>query len=351
MDLRALYNSTKFAGGFTGRETFYKAVKKKFPGVKRSEINNYLKKDDAYTLHRPIQKSKKWRRVYAKHINYLYQIDLSDLSSMVEHNDGQKWILNIIDCFSKKCWAIAMKDKRGITITNAIKPILTRNKPCKIETDGGTEFKNRHFRALLRRLKIQTYSIYSDRKCALVERLQRTLKSRLYRAMTARGVYRWVDILQDIVDAYNNSPHRSHGLAPIMVTPRNSAEVRKKLYPPEKPAAPPKLKLGDTVRISRKKSAFQKSYHHTFSYEIFEISEVKKTNPVTYGIKDFNQESIKGSFYSVELQEVDRKDNIYPIEKIVAKRKRRGKLYYLVKYLGYPDSLNTWVPQEDLFKL
>lgn len=351
MDLRSLYNDPSFSGSFSGKQAFYEAVKKRYPQAKRSEVYAYLKSDDGYTLHKPVQKPKKYRRVYTKHINYLWQLDLSDMSSMAAENDGYKWICNCICTFSKKVYGIALKDKRATTVVNALKPLLTRYKPCKIETDGGTEFKNRLFTALLRKLNIQTYNIHSIRKNSIVERVQRTLKGRMYRAFTARGNYKWRDILQKIISGYNKSRHRMTKFAPNEINSRNQAIVRRNLFPREKRPRKGKLAVGDSVRITRQKSVFQKGFEQTYSYEIFQISKVKPTNPVTYEIEDLTRQTIKGSFYESELQLCDKSNNIYPIEKIVQKRRRNGTLQYLVKFMGYSDLFNAWVDQVDLFKL
>ena len=180
MDLKQYYNDPKFSGSFAGKHSFYRALKKNNVAVKKSDIDRYLKSDDAYTLHKPTKKPRKYRRVYTKGIGYLYQIDLCDMSALSKQNRGYKWLINVLDTFSKKLWAFKTKNKKGKTITDVLKPLLTSKPPLKLETDDGKEFKNSHFRALLRRLKIKTYSVSSDRKCALVEGLNRTLKTRMY---------------------------------------------------------------------------------------------------------------------------------------------------------------------------
>ena len=81
------------------------------------------------------------------------------------------------------------------------------------------------------------------------------------------------------------------------------------------------------------------------------ISKVQPTIPITYQIHDYNSNPIKGSFYSNELQLVDKSSGIYPIEKIVKKRKRGAKFQYLVKYIGYSEDFNSWIDQEELFDL
>ncbi len=352
MDLKTLYKTPRFPGAFAGQNQFYRALKDVNPAIKKKQVINHLRKEDSYTLHVPVFKPKKYRRVMTKGINYLWQVDLVDMSSLSKSNKGYKWIIMCIDTFSKKLWSFKAKNKTGKVITNTLKGILTQEKPKKLETDGGTEFKNRLFRALLKKLKIKTYSISSLRKCSIVERVNRTLKTRMYRAFTSRGSHVWIDILDGLVSGYNNSYHRSIKRSPNEVTPQNESEVRDILFPADPtPPAPAKFKFGDTVRITRQKSLFQKGYEQTFSYEVFKISEVKNTRPVTYGIRDYNSTSIKGSFYESELQICDKSSGIYPVERVLATRKYRGKTQYLVKYIGYSDIFNCWVDQQDLFDL
>ena len=275
------------------------------------------------------------------------------MSTYKDENDGYTFIITCIDTFSKKAWVFKMKNKAATSIVKAMKVLLLINKPQKIEFDQGTEFYNSKFLNLLKAFGIQHYSIFSDRKCSIVERFNRTLKTRMFRAFTAQGNHRYVDILDELVASYNETEHSSIKFAPNNVTLLNENIVRDNLYPKRgkhaKKLQKAMFKLDDTVRITRKKHVFQKGYEQTFSYEIFFVNEVKPTYPMTYGLKDYKGEVIRGSFYKEELQLVDKSNNIYPIERIVHQRKQNNKIEYLVKFVGYPDEANTWIPQSELF--
>ena len=174
----------------------------------------------------------------------------------------------------------------------------------------------------------------------------------MWRYFSAKGTYKWIDIVQDLVAGYNNSKHRSIGMTPNQVNLGNEIDVRDKLFPPTaQRRQKQKFRIGDTVRITRKKGVFEKGYQMTYGFEVFEISEIKNTYPITYGIKDYNGETIKGSFYTNELQHIDKSDNIWTVEKILQSRVRSGVREYRVKWAGYPNSLNSWVPHQDLFRL
>ena len=352
MSWKKLYKDPNFPGSFGGKKQFYRHVRVLYPLVKFKDVEKFLMSNDSYTLHKPVRAPRRYRRIYTKGIDYLYQIDLVDMSKFFRENNGFKWIITCIDTFSKKAWAFKMRDKSGISITNAMKVLLLVNRPQKIEFDQGTEFYNSRFLKLLKTYGIKHYSIYSDRKCAIVERFNRTLKTRMYRAFTAQGNHRYVDILQKLVDGYNNSKHRSIGMTPNEVNHENENIVRKMLYPRvRKQLQRNLLKLNQSVRISRKKDIFQKGYEQSFSYEVFKITEVKNTYPVTYGISDYKGEPVLGSFYKEELQIIDKSDDIYPIEEIVNQRTVNGRREYLVKWVDYPSEANSWIVESNLFNL
>ena len=355
MDLNELYNDPKFDGSFSGKKRFTEAVKDLYPNVKNSDIEKALVKNDPYTLHKPTRLPKLYRRIYTKYIGYLYQIDLVDMQAYSQENDGFCWLITVIDTFSKKAWVYPTKRKTATEISNSLKNIIEVNKPSKIEFDRGTEFYNAKFLKLLRDNGVKWYSSYGTPKTknAIIERFNRTLKTRMFRVFTKQGSHRWIDMYQNLVDGYNNSKHRSIGMAPNKVTKRNERIVRKTLYPTIIKKAKYKtayFKIGDSVRITRKKTTFQKGYEQTYSYEIFEVCRVNiRTYPVTYELRDYKGEQLKGAFYKEELQAVDKSDGIYPVEKIVSKRTVRGRSEYLVKFLGYPEQY--WISQSNLFDI
>ena len=354
MDLKKIYNDPKFPASFTGQQRFYYAQQKRTPSSSLHNIKRKLKAVDSYTLHKPTKKTKLYRRIFTKGINYLYQCDLVDLKVHAQENDGFKWLITIIDTFTKKAWVFKMKNKTGQSIVKEMTPFLRENTPKKIQFDQGSEFYNKLFLNLLKKHKIKHYSVYSDQKAAIVERFNRTLKERMFKYFTSRGTHRWVDVVQDLVNGYNQTKHSSTSFAPNDVVPANEDKVRKKLFPEVikvKEHKKPAFKVGDSVRITRIKGVLEKGYEMRWSWEVFKVIEVKDTYPVTYSLSDYKGELIQGSFYKSELQLVDKSEDIWPIEKILRKRKRGGLTEYLVKFLGYPNEANTWIKHQDLFNV
>ena len=350
VNIQKLYIDPTFPSSFSGKDAFVKDVLARYPSAKQKHVRKELLKSDAYTLHKPTRKPKVYRRIHTKGIGYLYQIDLVDMSSLVNSNDGYKWIITCIDTFSKEAFVFKTKNKTGQIIKETLEDFLTEKKPKRIEMDQGSEFYNSNFLALLRKLKIKWYSSYGM-KNAICERFNRTLKTRMYRAFSARGSHRWIDIVDNLVAGYNQTKHRSIGMAPKDVNKTNEAKVYKKLFPKITTTQKPKFSVNDTVRITRKKGVFEKGYAMTYTWEVFYISKIKKTHPITYTIRDFNGEEVKGSFYDSELQLVDKSSEVYPIEKIVGQRTKRGVVEYRVKWQGYSEAANSWIPHSDLFSV
>ena len=140
------------------------------------------------------------------------------MRSLSKENDGNQYILTIIDVFSKKAWAIAIKNKKGSSILEAISPILTKNTPLFIHADQGNEFFNKELGNFLKKHNITLYSTNSEVKASIVERFNRTLKEKMWRYFEYSNDYKYIDILDDLIDSYNKTYHRSIKCSPNNVT-------------------------------------------------------------------------------------------------------------------------------------
>ena len=194
------------------------------------------------------------------------------------------------------------------------------------------------------------FSVKSAYKAAIVERFNRTLKTKIWRYFSAKN-YQWVDELPNFVNAYNNSIHRSIKMKPSEVTPENAMQVWMHLYSHVKKntASESDVKVGDRVKISKVKSVFAKGYLPNWTEEEFFVDEVNtKYSPISYKLIDYHGNPIEGSFYRQELQKVKRDEEVFLIDRIV-KRQRRGRHnFYLIKWRGYPKSFNSWISENDL---
>ena len=182
-----------------------------------------------------------------------------------------------------------------------------------------------------------------------MERVNRTLKSKLYRYFTAVNSLRYIDVLQDLVDSYNNTYHRSIGRAPATVSLLKVGTVRRKLYDEMNSTAPKKFKfrVGDHVRLSLWKCLFKKGYKMNWTEEIFQITRQLSRTSVVYPVQDLLERPIESTFYEEELQQVKRPD-IFRIEKVLKKRTKNKKTEYLVRWSGYGPDFDSWIQSSDI---
>ena len=176
------------------------------------------------------------------------------------------------------------------------------------------------------------YSTYNEGKEKIVERIIRTLKSKIYKHMTSISKNVYIDKLGDIVDEYNNSYHTTIKVKPIDVKDNTCINTYLEINNKDS-----KFKVGDHVRISKFKNIFAKGYTPNWSEEVFVIKKAKNTVPWAYVINDLNGEEITGIFYEKVLQKTNQEE--FRIEKII---KRKGDKIY-VKWKGYDNSFNSWI--------
>lgn len=271
-------------------------------------------------------------------IDDIWAADLVDMNGFAEENDGYKYLLTVIDVFSKYGWTIPLKNKTGLAVATALKKILKERKPRLMWVDKGKEFYNKDVKQL-----VDLYSTENEEKSSVVERWNRTMKERMFKYFSANNTYKYIDVVDDLVKVYNETRHSSIGMTPTQASkPSNADKVRIKLYPDLPPSDKPKFAVGDRVRIPRKKGTFEKGYTSRWTEEVFTINEVLYTNPTTYKIVDSAGEEIQGSFYEQELQTTSQE--IYRIERVIRKRGKKA----LVKWMGYPESQNSWVDIDTL---
>ena len=276
-------------------------------------------------------------------IDKIWAADLVDMKAFSKDNQGVTYLLWVIDIFSKYGWLVPLKDKTGKSVASALRVIFEERKPEKMWVDKGKEFYNKDVKDL-----IELYSTENEEKSSVVERWIRTMKERMWKYFTDNNTNRYVDVLPDLVEDYNNTKHSSIKMTPVEASmKKNELAVWRNLYPDRlKPVkVTPKFSVGDKVRISKKKKTFEKGYTTRWAEEIFTIVKVKRTSPVTYKIADLNGEEIKGSFYEPELQKTIQQ--LFRIEKVLEK----GKTKSLVKWKGYSDDFNSWVDNKDIINI
>ena len=202
--------------------------------------------------------------------------DLSDIQLLSKFNKEFRFLLCVFDIFSKYAWVVPLKDKKGVSIVNAFQSLLddSKRKPNKIWVDKGSEFYNRSMKSWLQNNDIVMYSIHNERKSVVAERFIKTLKNKIYKYMTSVSKKVYIDKLDDIVNEYNNTYHRTIKIKPTDVKNNTYINIGKEVNDKD-----PKFKVGDHVKISKYKNIFAKGYTPNWSEEIFVIKKIKNTVP------------------------------------------------------------------------
>ena len=310
------------------------------------------KKQLTKELLKPKRKRFPRRRIFSPNVDSIWTMDLLDIHQFSRQNKNFRYILVVLDIFSRFAWARPLKDKTGVSVEKALQDIFTTStrKPNKIWSDRGTEFYNAIVARLLERTGgIRLYSTHNEPKASIAERFIRTLRGKIESNFILTQSTVWYDILPELIREYNHSRHRSIGVSPAdAMKPENYTKVFDRLYSKQKELdsrCPSPLHIGDRVRISIHKRLFTKGATANWSEEIFEITQVMATTkPTMYRIKDFADEEIDGTFYREQLQKTDQ--SVYRIDRVVRKRPRTNEI--LVKWAGYPDKFNSWIPETDV---
>ena len=291
------------------------------------------------------------RHIYSPSIDDTWTMDLADFKKYTKVNKGYRYILVVLDIFSRYAWARPLKHKTGLEVGEAFKDILKKSKrKCKkLFSDRGTEFYNADFRHVLQENGggIKLYSTYNDPKASIAERFIRTLRSKIESNYILTQSTVWYNILPQLIHEYNTTKHRTIKMTPEEASKPENSEIVYHTLMSRRGAVPlRKFVHGDTVRISVHKRLFEKGATANWSEEVFEVSDILPTRPITYQLQDLAGEKIKGSFYNEQLQKTDQ--SIYRIDKVLRRRKRNGVNEALVRWSGYPDKFNQWIPKASI---
>lgn len=358
-EIRQKWQSGKDPISFAG----ISAIKRKYPQLKKEDIKDALGGLDTYTLFREEKKPKTFNPIYVRQKRELMQSDLIDLTALEKENDGVKFLLVVIDTFTRFAWIEPLQNKSAKEVLSAFKEIVGQMKHGfggKLMTDQGKEYINQHFQKFLKDKNISF--VIPNHKCPHVERFNRTFQNMLYRYMEERQTERYIDSLPMLLNTYNNRYHRI-----IKMSPRD-AEMNKnfnkvlsavEMYYKKAETSQkriPKFSVGDLVRISAHKTLFRKGYYQSFKPKIYVISHVLTNLPVPmYKIAEKGGKSTgeAGTWYANELTLVskDYKDSVFKIEKVIKTKGTGTKKQMLVKWKYWPDEYNSWVKASDVEKL
>ena len=298
--------------------TVYKFFDKKSQGS--GVANNNENIELAEELHKPIIRKFEKRKMYSSFRDNIWGVDLADMQVLSKYNKGYRFLLCVIDIFSKYAWVIPLKGKKSISIVNGLQKIFKKSnrKPNKIWVDRGSEFYNNSFKKWIKNNDIEMYSTNNDGKSVIVERFIRTLKTKICKYMTSISKNVYINKLDDTVKDYNNKYQTSIKIKPADVKDNTYINFKKETNDKN-----PKFEVADHVRISKYENIFAKGYMPNWPEEIFVDEKIKNTVPWTYIINDLNGEEIIGTFYEKELQSTNQQK--FRIERV--SKKKSDKLY------------------------
>jgi len=288
-DLEKIYTNVKSVPNFTAK------------------IADFLRHNVNHSLHRRIvRKTFPRRRIITQYPFQIFQADLVEYRKYRLYNKGFSFILVIIDCFSKMVYAVPIKLKNSDYMSDGIDKIFSKlpRIPNSIITDQGLEFYNSKVQQVFENYGVNHYSTptITKWKASMVERVNRTLKTRLEKYFDYTKSKNWIDFLPQLISNYNSTPHRTIGIPPDQVTDKNSLAIYKRVFGDTNLKAVPRLSVGDKVRILKDKEIFEKGYTISWSEIIYKIKAViQKAGIVWYELEDLNSKQIPGIKYYWEL--------------------------------------------------
>ena len=358
-----------FLDYYHGKEPFsYSGINtvKQYTNKRKGDISNVLSKSDIYTEFKQFNKPKKTPVIRTYGENYLWEADLMFFThpDFVKENEGYLYILAFIDTFTKEVGIIATKSKDTKTITQKMRNKFEHDKPKYLRVDGGGEFLSHTFTKMCKQFNVKLYIAQEPVKCAFIERFNRTFKRILVQIMESKNSIRWIDHIQTALNIYMSRKHSAIGISPNEAgEEQNQSGIYKKLLKKylkddkikhDKNLNPSKFKKGQIVKLFKKKNIFTRGYDKNVTREYFVIYHVdRRLSKDRYYLKDINDEKIIGSFFPEYLVPFTPSDEggeykLDPNFKGFKRKTIRGVPHIWVKWLGWPEKFNQWIPLKDV---
>ena len=302
---------------------FYKIMKRKNPDITFNEIDEFVKSQKTYQLHKKPKKQIQGH-IIAYQENALWFMDLLDMSNYSRHNKGFKWILLAIDTFTRKAYAAALTSKTKFEVKKGFEEIYQGTGPMKlIITDSGNEFLNKPVQELFKELKIKhdTVEIGDHNALGLIDRLSRTIKEMIFKDFTENNTVKWIDSLQDVISVYNDRPHRGIlNYAPNEANEHDAELVELNLK--KSLQVEHKFNVGDLVRKKLKRPLFTKGYKQIWSNRTYTVKNIEGVHAILNDDSRVRLDSLQkvSETDSEEVEEVEKVEKIEKDRKIVKHR-------------------------------
>ena len=325
--LHRLYYNVSSPSAFTGIQNLRREAKKEDPTITTKDVSDFLHRQETYLYLKPVRRKFPRNRLSTStlHIDYAWACDLMDVQKIKEHNQGNGFILVVIDRFSRFCFAQPVKNKKPEFVSDAFSRIIKNSggrTPSFLFSDSGTEFLGKPFQSLLEKhFIIHMRATSSAIKAPQVERVLRVLQGRMWRYFKSQNTYKWTNVLQQLIDGINKTWHSSIKCRPIDVKITNEKEIRNRLKKMMRMGGkkrlvegkklrrrkPYRYQLNDIVRLSKEKTPFSKAYRgeDQWTKEKFRIIFRNNAQNPFYLVESVERgDLIRGVFYEPELQPV-----------------------------------------------
>ena len=349
--LTRLYTTPGQPTAYSSVKKLFDAARKEIPYLTIEQVREFLKTQRTYTLFKPVVRNFKRLRTVPSGWHSDWQCDLMVFTSIARKNGGMKYLLVVEEVLSRYLFVEPVRTKRSDDMIDAFEKIFQKTPalPWRLYSDSGLEFCSQKMREFFKKKTIQKVEARTNivLHAAMVERANRTIRDRLKRYFCEHNTFRWVDVIENLVDGINNSVHSTTQMTPASVNAKNAEKLFQKLYAKPEKLEKPKFKVGDYVRTANFKHTFSKG-STTFSDEISIIAKVlAHRSPTVYLLKDRRDEPLIGYFYTHELCPASI-NTTFRIEKVLRSRLRNNEREYYVKWMGFSSNYNSWISANDL---
>ena len=324
--------------GFISANKLYKKAKQLGLKLSHKQVAEFIQKQETAQLNRPTTTAQvSYNHIYAHKVNGCWQSDLLDMQKWSKFNNGYKWILNIVDVYSRYSFSIPLKTKSTINVALAIEPLLKKYKLENLTTDNGKEFIGSDMKNLLKKynVKLYTHEPGSHKTLGIIERFNKTLRILLNKYFTATKTKNWIDVLDKFSKNYNSTVHNTIRQKPIDVfsglLPFNNQRLSANNVP--------QFSVGDKIRLKVKKTVFDK-ISENYSRSVYTIVS-KTTN--SYKIKNPDGVELKRTIKPDEIllvNNVDTFTNLDDQEDEVRKELKHQKVVRKVRKEGVALNVN-----------
>ena len=384
--LKQTFYDPSHPAGFSSVNKLWRAAKQAgYHEASYDKVKKWLLSQETYATSVQSRRTVHRTPVRVAGFNAQFDIDLADLNQYGSENDGWKYVLAVLDIFSRFLITRKLKSKSPVEVAKALDDIFThvRRPLYLVRTDAGMELQGRAVKAVYAKFNLTHIVTRNEAKANYVERVLKTWKGKLFKYFISKQTHRWVDVCDEITEAYNNSVHSSLGDKPVNITARNEGQSRIQQYkikhslddyghskkvvaspkksPPSsssvkkttKPSVKPKPKYakGQLVRVSRLRHAFSREYSQKWSHELFKVHNIipRDDSIYAYTLEDLLGEVLKGTFYREEITAaLEPEGGVYMIDRILTKRGRGKNLQYRVSWLGWPAKFSSWISASEV---